>query len=210
MRTAPTKRDSGSANRLLLVVWAAMCLTEPAAAAETTAIDKKLNPLAQFDAKSLRGFIERPLFSPSRQSLAPPPPPVAIAEPPPPSELRLLGITRSGSRLTARIFDAADGKSYPMSEGEDFRDFEVKTIDDYSVTLAQGGKSLELRLFSAVAQPMSDAIAPTEPAVNLPPAREAVRTIEGPTTVPAPASQSDFTSQDLKGVFGDGPRDVKK
>ncbi len=98
------------------------------------------NPLATFDKATLKDWVERPLFAPSRRR----PPAVAVAEHPlvrqataksPVPIYDLLGIVRDGERAIALLRKKSDGTSFRVEVGDMIGGWRVARMEFASVVL---------------------------------------------------------------------------
>jgi hypothetical protein len=98
------------------------------------------NPLAAFDKATLKDWVERPLFAPSRQR----PPAAAVAERPltrkvaikrPPPTYDLLGIVRDGDRAIALLRKKGEGTSFRVEVGDMIGGWRVARMEPASVVL---------------------------------------------------------------------------
>ena len=142
-----------------LLPFAALLLLSPAAStlparAQGGARDeaaRSLNPLAALDKATLSGFVEQPLFEPSRHRpvaaprlvyVAPPPPPVV--EPPP--SLRLLGLVE-GARSSAAVVHRNDtGKTETLRPGDRIGSWVVQ-IMPAALRVMSGDRTFDYALF---------------------------------------------------------------
>lgn len=127
-----------------------------------------LNPLGALAKTSFTGFIEKPLFDPTRR--LPPPVPVvqevvqvAVAPPPPPENppnLHLLGIIQ-GEHNIAVVHRGEDTKTEMFSDGDTIDGWEVVVPPGLGVQLRKGDRVVDLKLFGV------DAPTGGAPATNL-------------------------------------------
>lgn len=133
---------------LVAVLVAGVSQSAPNARAQT---DGSPNPLASVDAETMRSFIERPLFSPSRRPPGPPPtalapPPVVVPEPGA-ERLRLLGTLLGPFGASALILDTSSGVTSSMTQGETVSGWHIVAIEPAAVRLERGAQSTVLALF---------------------------------------------------------------
>jgi hypothetical protein len=127
--------------------------TEAPAGSETAAAPQSGNPLASLDKSTLKDWVERPLFAPSRKRPPPteasqgPAPQVAGAKPPPPI-YELLGIVRDKGRAIALLRKKADGTSFRVQVGDTLGGWQVSKVDPKAVTLIRDdGTSETMSIF---------------------------------------------------------------
>jgi hypothetical protein len=98
------------------------------------------NPLSSFDRETLKDWVERPLFAPSRRR----PAAVAVAEHPlaqqvggklPPQTYDLLGIVRDGTRAIALLRKKGEGTSFRVEVGDMIGGWRVAKMELASVVL---------------------------------------------------------------------------
>lgn len=108
-----------------------------------------LNPLSAIDPSSLKGFRDRPLFSPSRsrpediQETVQEP----FEEPPESLNLQLLGIVVTPMGATARMVDLTDDTRYSLREGDTVLDWSVESVGSSNVTLGRDGEKKQFSVF---------------------------------------------------------------
>lgn len=99
------------------------------------------SPLTDLKKSDLNHWVERPLFSPSRQRPPPPPkivprPPVAAPPPPPkPPNFVLLGTLTNGERTIALLRREADNTSFRVELGDMIGGWQVTRVEAKSVLL---------------------------------------------------------------------------
>lgn len=127
--------------------------TQAPAGSETAAVPQSGNPLASLDKATLKDWVERPLFAPSRKR--PPPteasqgsaPKAAGAKPAPPI-YELLGIVRDKGRAIALLRKKADGTSFRVQVGDTLGGWQVSKVDPKAVTLIRDdGTSETMSIF---------------------------------------------------------------
>jgi hypothetical protein len=103
-------------------------------------------PLDDKPAAMFQEMVGRPLFNPSRR----PPTQEAMttdAENTPPSELRLVGVMKSGDSYARALIRSANGQPGRwIAEGEQFDGWTLRKIGERSVTVDAGGRPHELSL----------------------------------------------------------------
>lgn len=133
---------------LLTALVAGIAQTAPDVRAQP---DSSLNPLASIGAETMRSFIDRPLFSPSRRPPSPPPTPLApapvIRPEPSADQLRLLGTLLGPNGASALILDASTGVTSSMTQGETVSGWRIAAIEAALVRLERGAQSTVLALF---------------------------------------------------------------
>jgi hypothetical protein len=117
---------------------------EPGASAPAaeTAAPQSGNPLASLDKSTLKDWVERPLFAPSRKR--PPPaaavqgqaPQVAGTKAPPPL-YDLMGVVREQGRAIALLRKKSDGTSFRVQVGDTLGGWQVSKVDPRAVTLVR-------------------------------------------------------------------------
>ena len=112
------------------------------------------NPLASLDKALLKGFVEQPLFEPSRQPpvVTPPnayvaPPMPAVVEPPPP--LRLLGLIEGADFLAAVVRRNDTGRTETLHPGDHIGSWVVH-IMPATLRMVNGDRSYDYALFQVV------------------------------------------------------------
>jgi hypothetical protein len=116
--------------------------------AQAVAESQTGNPLTKLDKSSLKDWVERPLFAPSRKR----PPVVAAqnqnqaAKPLPMYEL--LGVIRDSGQATALLRKKDDGTSFRVQVGDTLGGWQVSKVAPRAVTLVRGdGTSETVSLF---------------------------------------------------------------
>jgi hypothetical protein len=118
---------------------------QPEADGATPAAPQLANPLASFDKETLKDWVERPLFAPSRKR---PPPSEAsagsvkqnVAIPLAPT-YDLLGIIREGERALALLRKKGDGANFRVEVGDMIGGWRVAKIEPRSVVLERADGS---------------------------------------------------------------------
>ncbi len=108
---------------------------------------RSLNPLASIDRATVKGFVEKPLFEPSRRppaALAPlaEPPPVAV--PPPP--LRLIGIIEDSRSLSAIVHRGDTNATETLHTGDHIGAWTIEVMPA-TLRAASGGRAFEYAMF---------------------------------------------------------------
>ncbi len=125
----------------------------PFAAAPVWAQDatRSLNPLAAIDKSTLKGFVEQPLFEPSRHRpvVAPPyvyvPPTMpAVAEQPP--SLHLLGLVEGATSFAAVVHRNDTGKTETLRSGDRIGTWVVQ-IMPAALRVMNGDRTFDYALF---------------------------------------------------------------
>jgi len=125
---------------------------EAPAGSETAAEPQSGNPLASLDKSSLKDWVERPLFAPSRKRPPPTaaaqgPAPVAGAKPLPPS-YELMGVVLDSGRAIALLRKKSDGTSFRVQVGDMLGGWQVSKVEPRAVVLVRGdGTSETVSLF---------------------------------------------------------------
>ena len=116
----------------------------PAGEAEPDAVDAILRP------GDASGFVERPLFTPSRRPHVPEEDPVVVEEPPPEPEpeplharLRSVVIVPSGAEIW---LEPDDGDRVRLREGDRHRGWRVARIEHTRAVFERDGRTVELVL----------------------------------------------------------------
>jgi hypothetical protein len=126
--------------------------SETPAGSETTPQPQSGNPLASLDKESLKDWVERPLFAPSRKRPPPAvaaqgPVPVAGAKPLPPT-YELMGVVSEKGRAVALLRKKIDGTSFSVEVGDMVGGWQVSKVEPRSVVLVRGdGTSETVSLF---------------------------------------------------------------
>lgn len=93
------------------------------------------NPLASFEKDSLKNWVQRPLFAPSRK----PPPPAevkqAAAPPKPPPDYQLIGVLLNRQRTIALLRSENSGAQYRVEVGDMIGGWLVKSVERDTVVL---------------------------------------------------------------------------
>ena len=112
-----------------------------------------LNPLAALQRQQLDDTVERPLFIASRRAYKPPPPapPRPVAARPPPSITKptylLVGVM-VGRKSRMALLRPRDGNSdIQVKPGDMLGQWQVKSVEKDSITLAQGESAFTLEVF---------------------------------------------------------------
>ncbi len=126
--------------------------SEAASGPESAEVPQSGNPLASLDKSSLRDWVERPLFAPSRKR----PPPAAAAGPAskivgakalPPS-YDLMGVVRDSGHAIALLRKKSDGTSYRVQVGDMLGGWQVSKVEPRAVVLVRDdGTSETVSLF---------------------------------------------------------------
>lgn len=173
-----------TAIRLLPLILAAALVT-PARAEQPVAMSNdrsaaSLNPLATLDEATLRGFVQQPLFEPSRRPPVPPapiveivpppaPPPPAVPEPPP--MLKLLGVVEGSHSLAAIVRRADTGKTETLRPGDHLGSWTIAVLPT-GLRVQDGDRVFDYAMFKGgqsgpqpvtAAQDLSPALAAREP-----------------------------------------------
>lgn len=128
-------------------------------AATPSPVDPGLNPLATLARDSLKGFRERPLFTPSRRAPQPaptaePPPeaepaPVEEAEAPPTPQpnLKLTGVLEGPDDAVAVVQDLDSNTMTQLRPGDMLNGWLVTSVEGVTLTLTLGDRDEQYRLF---------------------------------------------------------------
>lgn len=115
-----------------------------------------LNPLAALDKATLKDFVEKPLFAPSRQRpvVTPPiayiaPPPSPVIEPPP--SLRLLGLVEGATSLVAIVHRNDTGRTETLHPGDQIGSWIVQVMPA-TLRVMSGDRAFDYALFRGGAQ----------------------------------------------------------
>ena len=139
----------------------------PAAALAQDATSRSLNPLASLDKATLKGFVEKPLFEPSRRPPVPaeplaalPPPSPAVVQPP---MLRLVGIVEGLHSLGAIVHRSDINATETLHTGDHLGAWTIEVMPGI-LRVASGGHAFEYAMFRS--GPLSGPIpvAPVAPA----------------------------------------------
>ena len=112
---------------------------------------RSVNPLAALDKATLKGFVEQPLFEPSRQRpviatpnvyVAPPPPPV-VDQPP---SMRLLGLVEGANSFAAVVHRNDTGKTETLRPGDRIGSWIVQ-IMPATLRVTSGDRAFDYALF---------------------------------------------------------------
>jgi hypothetical protein len=157
-----------------------------------------INPLARREFKDLTATRTRPLFVESRRAaqhltgsqVAPPPPP---APPPLPPNVTVVGILKTSTITRAFLHSGESSKLIGVGPGDEVGGWRVAKIDDRSLLLEHGDKSVSLGLFKDFKTAQikfkqilteSDEVAPQKPPAAAP--TEAAPTEAAPDMVLGP------------------------
>jgi hypothetical protein len=143
-----------------------LLLSPEAGAQEETA---SLNPLHALPKDGLRGFRERPLFSPTRTEPQAAPreaaaPATAMPSEEPPPDFRLVGIV-SGAETLAVIRVGSDAKTTTVATGDTVGAWTVTVLPD-GVRLVAGTRTVAVDLFTPKSAPPASGPPPASPAGN--------------------------------------------
>jgi general secretion pathway protein N len=100
------------------------------------------NPLASFDKSTLKNWVNRPLFAPSRQ----PPKKTAkgtVQKPPPPPDYKLLGVVLNRHRTIALLKSQGSGADFRVEVGDMIGGWHVAMVEKDSVTLKRDGEEAQ-------------------------------------------------------------------
>ena len=135
-------------NTMRHLILAALLL--PTAALAQDGASRPLNPLASLDKATLKGFVERPLFEPSRR---PPIPAAPLAELPPPSPtvaqppmLRLVGIVEGSHSLYAIVHRGDINATEMLRTGDHLGAWNIEVMPGM-LRVASGERAFEYALF---------------------------------------------------------------
>ena len=110
------------------------------------------NPFAGVAMEQMRHFLDRPLFSQSRQPFHLPPPPPAVAQAlsaaPSASNLRLVGTIQMPTGWSALIQGNPGGPTQTVSHGELIDGWKVVAIGPLTVRIAHGSVVADLVMFT--------------------------------------------------------------
>ena len=125
---------------------------------------RALNPLAAIDKATLKGFVEKPLFEPSRQPPSVVAPIIQVAPPvvEPPPALRLIGIVEGARSLAAIIHRNDTGRTEMLHAGDHIGGWTVEVMPGI-LRVASGDRAFDFTMFRS--GPMSGPIllAPVSP-----------------------------------------------
>ena len=122
-----------------------------------------LNPLGALQIQMLSEMVDRPLFNPSRAPAPKEPPPVAVIETQPdtqaadmdPADFTLLAVASSDAGKTAVVRQNSTNQVFHLTEGQSLADWKVMAVSEREITLGQGEKTFQLKLFqNNAAQPL--------------------------------------------------------
>ena len=134
-------------NTMRHLILAALLL--PTAALAQAGSSRLLNPLASLDKATLKGFVERPLFEPSRRPpvLAAPlvnlPPSPAMVQPP---MLRLIGIVEGLHSLSAVVHRSDINATETLHTGDHLGVWVIEVLPD-TLRVASGDRAFEYAMF---------------------------------------------------------------
>ena len=133
-----------------LLPWA-LALLFSAAPARAQDAARSLNPLAALDKSTLNGFVEQPLFEPSRHRPVVAPPYVYVAPPPPavveqPPSLRLLGLVEGVHSSAAVVHRNDTGRTETLRPGDRIGSW-VVLIMPASLRVMSGDRAYDYALF---------------------------------------------------------------
>ncbi len=142
----------------------------PTAALAQNETSRLLNPLASLDKTTLKGFVERPLFEPTRRPPIPaapraglPPPPPAVAQPP---ELRLVGIVEGIHSLCAIVHRSDTNATETLHTGDHLGAWTIEVMPG-TLRVASGDRAFEYALFRSGPRSGPTSVAPGPPASGL-------------------------------------------
>lgn len=121
------------------------------ASAQAQDASRSLNPLATMDKATLKGFVDQPLFEPTRRRPAVAAPLVYVAPPPPavveqPPSMRLLGLVE-GEHATAAIVRRNDtGKTETLRPGDRIGSW-IVLIMPAALRIMSGDRAYDYALF---------------------------------------------------------------
>lgn len=186
--------------RFLLLCCAVLAAAQGAALAQETAASARtlLNPLAAIDPQKLDGFLNRPLFSPTRR---PPTPvqaaPVAAAAPAEakaePPAIRLVGIVRTPEGGIAQLTQDDDGRRFSVRVGDFLDDWAVASIEKSTLVLKQGDQEASFELFRGSAADAGKRQAAGESATQP----------DGTALEPSERRHRSMTKEDIKNFLGE-------
>ena len=141
----------------------------PTAALAQEGPSRLLNPLAALDKTTLKGFVERPLFEPSRRPpivapLAEPPPSPAAVQPP---TLRLVGIVEGSRSLRAIVHRADINVTETLQTGDHLGAWTIKVMPG-TLRLASGDRAFDYAMFRDGAKSGPIPVAPVPPTSDPP------------------------------------------
>ncbi len=144
-----------------------VALLLPTAALAQDGSSRLLNPLASLDKATLKGFVERPLFQPSRR---PPSPAAPLAELPPPSPaviqpptLRLIGIVEDLHSLSAVVHRSDTNATETLHTGDHLGAWVIEVMPG-TLRVASGDRAFEYAMFRSGSQSGPTPVAPVPPA----------------------------------------------
>ena len=134
--------------RLLSVV----VLLGPTFASAQDEASRMPNPLASVGKATLKGFVEKPLFEPSRHppiiaaplSQLPPPPQPPMLEPPP--SLRLIGVVEGARSLAAIVHRNDNGRTETLHPGDHIGTWVVEVMPA-GLRVVSGERAFDYAMF---------------------------------------------------------------
>ena len=151
-------------NTMRHLILAALLL--PTAALAQDGTSRVLNPLASLDKTTLKGFVERPLFEPSRRPpilaapLARSPPAPAVMQPP---MLRLIGIVEGLHSLSAVVHRSDINATETLHTGDHLGTWVVEVMPG-TLRVASGDRAFDYAMFRSGPRSGPIPVAPVPPA----------------------------------------------
>ena len=136
----------------------------PTAALAQDGPSRPLNPLASINEATLKGFVERPLFEPSRR---PPAAPLAAPLPPPmvapPPMLRLIGIVEDAHSLSAIVHRGDTNATETLRTGDHVGAWTIEVMPR-ALRVASGDRAFDYAMFRSGSLSGPTPVAPVPPA----------------------------------------------
>lgn len=161
-----------STSRLLPFAALLLPVVVPALALAQDASPRGLNPLASLDEAALKGFVEKPLFDPSRRPPAtaapvtrvvlPPPPPVVV----PPPSLRLIGVVEGSHSLAAIVHHNDTGRTETLRPGDHIGTWTIEVMPA-ALRVVSGDRAFDYAMFRGNPQQGPTVVA-RDPAIDAP------------------------------------------
>lgn len=119
---------------------------------------QRLNPIDTAKLSSLKAFVERPLFTPTRRPPFVEETPQTESETPAETrpEFLLLGVTSGPEGSVARITTADGAERRSLRQGEAIKGWQLQAVDSSSVTLTREGESVVLTIFKGTDPAIGD------------------------------------------------------
>ena len=115
---------------------------------------QRLNPIDTVKLSSVKAFVERPLFSPTRRPPSVEEKAVDVSETPTETdpEFLLLGVTSGPEGSVARITTIDGTERHSLRQGETIDGWQLQAVDPSSVTLTRQGETMVLTVFKGTGQ----------------------------------------------------------